>query len=257
MTCDELREEYELYALGVVEEPERSELEAHLARNCDTCVAGVRRAAASVSLLAGLAPQAEPPDRVRRRVMASVGVEPRFQWTWMQTCAAAALAVGLGLFWFEHVRRERVRDIAFHDAMEEVKQAENEKGRLNEVFAILSAPETIVRVSSEGATQPPQGKVFLNPARGVLLLASNLPPAPEGKIYEMWLIPAGGKPAPAGLFQSESNGTAVYLQKGPVDVASTGAVAVTLEAAGGGLSPRRNRLSSRRSKRVDQGWTPQ
>jgi anti-sigma-K factor RskA len=237
MTCAELSDYYELYALGVLEEPERSELESHLARNCDTCLASVRRAAASVSPLAELASQVDPPDRLRRRVMASVGVEPKFQWTWMHNCAAAAVAIVLGLFWFEHVRRERVRDIAFHDAMQEVKEAENEKGRFGEMLAILGAPDTIVRVSSEGASQPPQGKVFLNPARGVLLLASNLPPAPEGKIYEMWVISAGGKPAPAGLFQTEPNGRAVYLQKGPIDVASTGAVAVTLEAAGGAPQP--------------------
>jgi anti-sigma-K factor RskA len=143
----------------------------------------------------------------------------------------------LGLFWVEHVRRERVRDVAFHDAMQQVKQSDAEAVRLKEVLALLSAPETIVRVSQEGAAQPPQGKVFLNPARGVLLLASNLPPAPEGKIYEMWVIPAAGKPVPAGLFQTEANGTALHLQQGPVDVAATGAVAVTLEAAGGALQP--------------------
>jgi hypothetical protein len=105
----------------------------------------------------------------------------------MQTWATVAAAVVLGLLWAGHLRRERIRDIAFHDAMEQVKQSE-------EILALLSAPDTIVRVSQEGAAQPPQGKVFLNPKRGVLLLASNLPPAPEGKIYEMWVIPVGGKP---------------------------------------------------------------
>ena len=105
------------------------------------------------------------------------------------------------------------------------------------MLALLNAPDTIVRVSSEGATQQPQGKVFLNPKSGVLLLASNLPPAPAGKIYEMWVIPATGNPVPAGLFQTESNGSGVHLFKGPVDVASTGAVAVTLEAAEGAPQP--------------------
>jgi anti-sigma-K factor RskA len=121
--------------------------------------------------------------------------------------------------------------------MQQVKQSDAEAVRLKDVLALLSAPETIVRVSQEGAAQPPQGKVFLNPARGVLLLASNLPPAPEGKIYEMWVIPAAGNPVPAGLFQTDPNGTAVHLQEGPVDLAATGAVAVTLEAAGGAPQP--------------------
>jgi anti-sigma-K factor RskA len=237
MTCAELSEEYELYALGVLEEPERSELVAHLNRHCAVCSPAVRRAAAEVSLFSGLAPQVEPPDRLRRRVMASIGVAPRFQWNWMQTLAVAAAVVLVGLFWFDHMRRERVRDLAFHDAMEQVKQAETETARVKDVLALLNAPETIVRVSSEGAVRPPQGKVFLNPSRGVLLLASNLPPAPEGKIYEMWVIPSGGKPVPAGLFQTEAKGTAVYLWKGGVDVAATAAVAVTLESAGGAPQP--------------------
>jgi anti-sigma-K factor RskA len=237
MTCGELSGQYELYALGVLDEPELSELHAHLARNCDVCAPEVRRAAARVSMFANLAPNAEPPLNLRGRVLASVGIVPRFRWNWMQTWATVVAAVVFGLFWVEHLRRERVRDIAFHDAMEQVKQSDAEAVRLKEVLALLSAPDTIVRVSQEGAAQPPQGKVFLNPARGVLLLASNLPPAPEGKIYEMWIIPASGKPVPAGLFQTETNGTAVHLQQGPLDVAATGAVAVTLEAAGGAPQP--------------------
>ena len=68
-------------------------------------------------------------------------------------------------------------------------------------------------------------------------IRKRLPPAPAGKIYEMWVIPAGGKPIPAGLFQTEASGTAMYLRKGPVDVVSAGAVAVTLEAAEGAPQP--------------------
>lgn len=237
MTCAELSEYYELYALGALEEPERSELREHLARGSDDCQSGVRRAAARVTLLASLAPPVDPPAGLRDRVLAGAGVAPRSSWSWMQTWAAVAALVVLGLFRYEQMRRERIRDLALHQAMEQARQSESEAARFKEVLALLDAPETIVRVSAEGAAAPPQGKVFLNPTRGVLLLASNLPPAPEGRIYEMWIIPAGGAPLPAGLFQTEANGTAMYLKKGPVDVAGAGAVAVTLEAAGGAAQP--------------------
>lgn len=237
MNCNELAGEYDLYALGVLEDPERGELQAHLARNCEVCAPELRRAAVRVSALSSLAPVVDPPARLRGRLMASVGVEPRFRWNWMQTWAAVAACVLLGLFWFGHTRRERVRDIAFRDAMEQLRQSETESARLKDVLALLNSSETIVRVSTEGATQSPQGKVFVNPTRGVVLLAANLPAAPAGKIYEMWVIPAGGNPVPAGLFQTESNGSAVHLYKGPVDVAATGAVAVTLEASEGAAQP--------------------
>ena len=230
MNCRELAEDYELYALGVLEEPDRGELQAHLERNCEVCTAEVRRAAVRVSALSGLTPYVDPPKDLSKRVLASVGIHPQFRWNWMQTWATLAACVVLGMFWIGHTRRERIRDIAFQDAMEQIKQAAD-------MMALLNAPETVVRGSSEGAQKPPQGKVFVNPNRGVLLLASNLPPAPAGKRYEMWVIPAGGSPVPAGLFQTESNGTAVHLQKGPVNIGSTAAVAVTLEAEGGAAQP--------------------
>ena len=132
----------------------------------------------------------------------------------MQAWVTLAACVALGIFWIDHTRRERVAEIAF-------RGVDSENARLKDVLALLNAPETVVRVSSEGAAKPPQGKVFVHPDRGVLLLASNLPPAPAGKIYEMWVIPASGNPVPAGLFQTESNGTAVHLRTGPVSDAAT------------------------------------
>ena len=61
--------------------------------------------------------------------------------------------------------------------------------RLNEAFAILNGPDTTVTTFGAGPAAPPKGKVFVNPRQGVLLIASNLPPAPAGKAYEMWVIP--------------------------------------------------------------------
>ena len=237
MNCVDLAEHYELYALGVLEEPERSELREHLARNCEVCTPNVRRAATQVSVFSGLAPDVELPKDLRGRVLASVGIVPHFRWNWMQTWATVAGCVLLGLYWFEHLRSERVRTVAFQKAMQEAKQANAEAAQLKDVLRLLNAPETIVRVTSEGAVAKPEGKVFLNAKQGVLLLASNLPPAPDGKTYEMWIIPAGGKPVPAGLFQTESNGTAVYMQAEALDLAATGAVAVTLEPTGGSPQP--------------------
>ena len=53
----------------------------------------------------------------------------------------------------------------------------------------------------------------------------------------MWVIPKGAKPAPAGMFQSQADGTATHVMTGPVDMAALGAVAVTLEDAAGAAQP--------------------
>ena len=75
MICDELRDEYELYALGMSEGPERRELEAHLERRCPHCVPGVAEALETVAAMAVLADPETPPARLRRRLMASIGAE--------------------------------------------------------------------------------------------------------------------------------------------------------------------------------------
>ncbi len=77
----------------------------------------------------------------------------------------------------------------------------------------------------------------MNPSQGVLLIASNLFPTPADKIYEMWLIPKGAKPVPAGLFQSQRDGQAMHVRPGAVDLAATAAVAVTIENQAGADQP--------------------
>ena len=44
MNCGELRDHYELYVIGVAGEPERSEIGAHLDRQCAVCTPGIQRA---------------------------------------------------------------------------------------------------------------------------------------------------------------------------------------------------------------------
>ena len=69
------------------------------------------------------------------------------------------------------------------------------------------------------------------------MIASNLPAPPAGKAYEMWIIPKGGKPAPAGLFSSTVQGTALHLFNPQARLSETDTVAVTLEVAAGVDAP--------------------
>ena len=76
MTCDELRQDYTAYALGIADDPERSEIAAHLARECPACVPGIRSAMATVAVMSGAVPVKNPPGYLRRRVLASIRREP-------------------------------------------------------------------------------------------------------------------------------------------------------------------------------------
>jgi len=233
MTCDELREQYELYALGVLDAAERAELDAHLHREGDPCIAGVHRARELMTTLALTAPESHPPARLRKKVVGLVG-EPKGSGFGVPAWIAATVALAIIAGWLAYSRREQSRELT--SARLEAQRNNIELARLNEAFALMNDPAARQLVFGEGEPKP-RGRVFVNPKQGVLLLASNLTPAPPGKIYEMWIIPKGGAPLPAGLFQSESDGTAMYLRKGSFDVASTGAIAVTLEPEAGSQAP--------------------
>jgi Anti-sigma-K factor rskA len=135
--------------------------------------------------------------------------------------------------------RGRERDLAqqLGRAREQLRTQTLELTASNEALAILKRPDTAVVPFGQTGSPAPVGKVFVNPSQGILLLASNLPAPPSGKLYEMWLVPRRGMPAAAGLFQPAMDETALHLGRGPVDIGATAAVTVTLENAAGASQP--------------------
>jgi anti-sigma-K factor RskA len=231
MTCEELKESYELYALGVLDGEEKSEMDAHLGRGCAECRKNLNEALAMNAVVLSLAPEAAPPARLKRRILAGVGIE-RTQWGWAALLAAACMMVIA--VWLSVLERGRAGELA--DARQMILQISGERDRMQQALSFLNQPETQQVGFGKGQAAPPRGNVFVNPRSGVLLIASNLPDLTAGRTYEMWVIPKGGAPRPAGLFQSVS-GTALHILAGPVDVASLGAVAVTVEPQSGSPAP--------------------
>ncbi len=235
MTHEEMRELYELYALGVLEPEEKAEMEEHLARNCPVCKAGVQRGLAFGALFGGLPDSADPPKRLRRRILASVGVEAKTGYLWMGALAflSACLLIGLVMLNRESSRRgeetERMRTA--------LRQSTSDLSKVQTALSFLNEPETEQVVFGKGQPRPPRGHVFVNAARGVMLMASNLPAAPTGKIYEMWLVPKSGAPIPAGLFQSDAQGNALYIYNQAINRSGTKAIGVTLEPERGSNTP--------------------
>jgi anti-sigma-K factor RskA len=228
--------------LGIAEEPERGEIRDHINRGCEVCGAGVKRALETAALLGASAPAAQPSPQLRHRILASVGSEQRrFGFAWVPVFAMAALLLVVAAYFAVSNRRyaddaARLRSQSARLRVQMRAQAA-EIVRLTEAFAILSGPSTTEASFGGKQPQPPRGKVFVNPSRGVLLIASNLPRTPADKIYEMWIIPKGAKPVPAGLFQSQDDGSAMHVRPGMVDLASTAAVAVTVENEAGADQP--------------------
>ena len=232
MNCEELKELFELYSLGLLEGEERKEVEAHLERNCSTCRQSLKNAISLNTLLIGSVPDVKPPRGLRHRILVTVGVH-RTRWAWVGVLATASLLV-IAL-WLGNEERQRGTDLA--EARKNILEVAAQRDQLEQAMRILDQPETIQVTFGKGLPQPPRGNVFVHSKLGVVLIASNLPRLASGRTYEMWLIPKGGAPRPAGLFQSTEARSALHILSGPVDVSSLGAVAVTVEPAAGSSAP--------------------
>jgi anti-sigma-K factor RskA len=232
MTCAELKDGFELYSLGLLEGEEHTEIEAHLARGCTDCQKNLKAALAVNALLLSTVTPTTPPARLKRRVLAGFGIE-RSGWGWLGLLAAAGMLV-LAL-WLSVQERQRANELA--DARRRIIQITSERDSLQQAFRFFGQPDTIEVNFGQGQPKPPRGNVLVNSRLGVLLIASNLPMLQPGKIFEMWVIPKGGTPRPAGIFPADTQGSAVHMLSGPIDPQMLGAVAVSIEPEAGSQSP--------------------
>ncbi len=121
MTCDELKPDYLLYAMGTMVDPEVSELRAHLDRGCPACSAGLRQAYAVAYSIGAVLDGPEAPRDLRSRVLAISGEErrvpfwarPMARWQgWALAMAALVLALTPVLFFSRELADSRVQQAA-------------------------------------------------------------------------------------------------------------------------------------------------
>jgi anti-sigma-K factor RskA len=238
---EQFAEDLALFAMGSLEGDERVILEKHL-EDCSACRQELEALRGDLSLFALSASGPQPPQRVRQRLMeavererrmpASVPDQRRASW-WAPLGWAAAASLGLLAFtlWRDvGGLRQQLASVgaqATHDR--------NELERVSAILDDLNSPDA-QRVTMAAAKTPPQpqGKaIYQRKNNNLIFLASNLPPLPANKIYELWLIPVQGSPIAAGLFKPDARGDAVVVNPPLPAGIEAKTFAVTLEPAEG------------------------
>ena len=207
------------YALGALTEEERLWFEDYLEQHPEL-QSEVEDLGSAANLLA-LAPQEhEPPPEMRRNILERIGGAPE-----------ATLA--------GRPRRVRLRRLLGPGGLAAAAAAVAVVGLLVWNFSLQSENEALQSEVEDQRTYElegpgaARGEVMLTEEGRAVLVAENLPPAPEGKVYETWVV-HDGMPEPAGLFEPH-DGTAVSAVQGSLEGAD--AVAVTLEPEGGSPMP--------------------
>jgi anti-sigma-K factor RskA len=221
------------YALDAVDDIERASFDRHLA-DCETCRLEVDELRETVARLAD-GTWSVPPPRLRTDVMAAIAQtrqiapavsRPPRTSHWRRYTAAAAAAVVLAggagaAAWTIQDQRVRHQGVL-------AEAAERREARTR---AILAAPDLVVRTSpmAGGGKMTVASSALQN--AGVVLIGASTAPA-NGRVYELWTI-RGGVPAPAGALKPGQT-AAVQIVNG---LPGSTAVAVTVEKAGGSLTP--------------------
>jgi len=257
------------YALGALDEQDRVSFEAHLA-TCDVCTAEVRQLREVAGLLATAAASSAPPPGLRDRILAearqvrpiatantpaagqlrsstptpdvragTVIASSSRRGTilpWFVAAAAAVVAVIIGL----QYRGERDARVAAQQSLESARLAMDSasaalRGRDSLVASLVSPDVEAVSVSGTGPQ--PSAKYFFDRRAGRIVIAANaLPPAAQGRTYQLWGIETGRAPVSLGTFNSDPSGRALATLVVPAGL-RVAVTAVTDEPAGGSAQP--------------------
>jgi anti-sigma-K factor RskA len=254
---DQFRELIEAYAIGSLDSADRALLEAHLATGCAECAKALEEARWLVSQLAYLAPNAEPSDILKGRLLQTVRAEAAgglvrqqpdrgtgIPW-WLWAGVAALLLFSVYSAWNEQRLRSAVANL---QQQAETQRAERLKLEQQLHVAKLQAQEAMIWMDPKSKKimlppkdpKMPQLEAMWHPELGLCVRGWKVPSPGDNRVLQLWLIPkkAGGKPMPSVTFWPDASGTFSAMVENPPDAMSdTQALAITEEPMGGSPQP--------------------
>jgi hypothetical protein len=197
-------------------------------------------------------PQVEPSPGLRARVLASATTPARATSApsrsvflpWLAAAASLALAIGLTVYAGQLRSRISLLEAQLRDARARadaserlVVDAQRTAAGAQASVAVLTAPD-VARVDLAGQPIAPRAsaRAFWSRSRGMVFTASNLPPLPAGRTYQLWVVTAEA-PISAGLLAPDTAGNVSETFATPPNIPQPVAIAVTIEPAGGVLAP--------------------
>lgn len=261
-----------LYALGALSQHEARAFDVHLRDGCPTCDLELKQFYEVVGLV-GTSVEPETPSgyvrdllavRIQREVAethtpvksvipfpsqpgvthAAVKASSTSSRSWLPWAVAAAFLLAF-VFSFAAWRTSRG---ALQAELDQIRGSSSallsENAELKEHLAetvqinsVLSSPSPRV-LQLEGQEPAPSSSatVYWDVQGNKWVVSANLPPAPEGKVYQLWFVTPDAKIS-AGLIHPDGSGHGFVQLQFPADIGSLAAAAITLEPEGGSEQP--------------------
>lgn len=245
------------YALGVLDDAERREVERRLGRGDDALQRAIDEFTEASTLLAFSAPEQQPSPRLRERVLSEAHQEswnaraqqasargrqdarrarPGGEWLqpWGWVAIAAALAV---VSYLQFAAGQKLRS-ELRAATVELDSVRTTLAEEQRVAAVLSAPGTqVVRLGATPDGDPGLvAQAAYDPVTQAAVVTFEHFTAPAGRDYQLWAI-RDGKPASLGVIHVDAAGRARLRLERVGEAAQLAAFAVSLEPAGGSPDP--------------------
>ena len=224
-------EQGEIFALGALDGRERDEFEAHLAAGCPICEAQIREIREALTLLPRVLTPISPPAAVKTRLLEQVAnhnvvpittarahqARPWRKITGVLAAGIIGILMGGTYYRFQYEPRHTV---------------------YSSVIELLRDPATRdYPLHGAGPTPQAKGRFLWNESGEGHIFVSDLPAAPEGKMYAVWTIAQQSAPRYVGTIKTDAAG------QGGLHINTTGTerpvetFAVTLEPDGTTAAP--------------------
>lgn len=222
---DDTRDLLAAYALDAVDDLERARVERLLAEDADAAqeMADAREAAAWL----GTSAAAAPPADLRARVLAEARQTRQLPPLPLERPARSAPAgrTSRATRWLAAAAGVLLVACAGLGAVVATQDRE---------------PAPVASPAEDGATVVGTGTLaagsvaLVRVGERYVVVGEDVPPPPDDRVYQLWTVPSGGTPEPAGFLTPTSGNTLL----GSVEGLSSGeTVAVTAEPAGGSPQP--------------------
>ena len=237
-----------LYALGALSQHEARSFEAHLIEGCPACQAELDQFQRVTESLALSQEEVAPPPYLRDVLTARIAREDHkaannvipFEPRASQTPAGAQPAtssIGSYILWAlaaSLIVAAMASFLAWRQAKAEGETLRQELARAQ--TNVPAEPPRVIDLDGQTAAPGSSAKVYWYVQASKWAVTAKLPPPPEGKVYQLWLVKPDAKIS-AGLLDVDRNGNGFKVLDVPSDVNDRDAVAITLEPQGGSAQP--------------------
>ena len=254
MTCEQVAEQLDMYALGGLDADKEADIARHIA-TCVHCQQALDHARRTADVLALVTESPRPSGAWKRRIQSAIQPVPRatrpgdplqamrlpglLELSPASLTIIMVLLVAVGVVWGATQVRNRL---------------DEERGTAAALKAQLEDRDTLVSLVTDRSVIeyaiPAARKDIAAVARFYAdpqshqggLVVWNLPGLPAGKRYQVWLIDAAGAQTSAGAFQVGQDGSGSLVVHTSQPLGSYRSLDVTIEPAGGSRRPTGQRV---------------